>query len=185
MTTLAHRTELGGPRNGGVAARRALVRWSVRLLRREWRQQLLVLTLLTVSVAAAIGSITVAYNAVPADDGDFGSANHLLNFDGSDPRKLDAGLESARKSFGTIDSSATARCGCPGPSRRSITGHKIPKAPTRRAPRAPPRQLPAGRNQVAVTDGVAEVSADWRSDRPWQSTGTAGGSWASSRTRAS
>ena len=28
MTTLAHRTELGGPRNGGIAARRALVRWS-------------------------------------------------------------------------------------------------------------------------------------------------------------
>ena len=33
------------------------------MFRREWRQQLLVLTLLAVAVAAAIGSITIAYNA--------------------------------------------------------------------------------------------------------------------------
>ena len=103
MTTLAHRTLPGGARGGGLAARRALVRWAGRMLRREWRQQLLVLTLLTVSVAAAIGSVTVAYNAVPADDGEFGSADYLLNFDGSDTRKLEAGLESARRSFGTIE----------------------------------------------------------------------------------
>src|SRR5215217_7987882 len=103
MTTLAHGATLRGPRNGGVPARRAVIRWAWRMFRREWRQQLLVVTLLTVAVTAAIGSITVAYNAVPADDGDFGSANQLLMFDGSDPRKLEAGLDSARKRFGTID----------------------------------------------------------------------------------
>src|SRR5215203_5419657 len=103
MTTLAHRSLLAGSRNGGIAARRAVVRWARRLVRREWRQQLLVLTLLTVSVAAAIGSITIAYNAVPADDGEFGSANALLTFDGSDTRELEAGLDAARRSFGTID----------------------------------------------------------------------------------
>ena len=37
---------------GGTVARRAVVRWAVRLFRREWRQQLLVLGLLTVAVAA-------------------------------------------------------------------------------------------------------------------------------------
>jgi putative ABC transport system permease protein len=58
MATLAHRSALRGPRNGGVAARRAVVRWAGRMFRREWRQQLLVLTLLTVAVTAAIGSIT-------------------------------------------------------------------------------------------------------------------------------
>ena len=91
MTTLAHRSMLGGPRNGGVAARRAVIRWAWRMFRREWRQQLLVVTLLTVAVAAAIGSITIAHNAVPADDGDFGSANQVLTFDSSDPRKLAGG----------------------------------------------------------------------------------------------
>ena len=75
MTTLAHRSALRGPRHGGVAARRAVVRWAGRMFRREWRQQLLVLTLLTVAVTAAIGSITIAYNSVPADNSDFGSAN--------------------------------------------------------------------------------------------------------------
>ena len=54
MTTLAHRAALRRPRNGGVAARRAVVRWAGRMFRREWRQQLLVLTLLTVAVTAAI-----------------------------------------------------------------------------------------------------------------------------------
>ena len=73
------------------------------MFRREWRQQLLVVTLLTVAVAAAIGSITIAYNSVRADNSEFGSANQLLTFDGSDPQKLHAGLDSARKAFGTID----------------------------------------------------------------------------------
>ena len=101
MTTVAHGGAMPGPRNGGVAARRAVVRWAWRMFRREWRQQLVVVTLLTVAVAAAIGSITVAHNAVPADDGQFGSASQLLTFDASDPRKLQAGLDAARKSFGT------------------------------------------------------------------------------------
>ncbi len=103
MTTLAPRAALGGPRNGGVAARRAVIRWAGRMLRREWRQQILVLALLTVAVTAAVGSITIASNAAPADDGEFGSANQLLRFDGSDPRKLEAGLAAATKAFGTTD----------------------------------------------------------------------------------
>src|SRR4249919_1933863 len=103
MTTLAHGSPLRGSRHGGVAARRAVIRWAGRMFRRDWRQQLLVVTLLTVAVTAAIGSITIASNAVPADDRDFGSANLLLTFDGSDPRGLEAGLDAARRSFGTID----------------------------------------------------------------------------------
>ena len=68
MSALAHPSAVAGPRDGGIAARRAVVRWARRMFRREWRQQLLVVTLLTVAVAAAIGSITIASNAVPADD---------------------------------------------------------------------------------------------------------------------
>src|SRR5258708_27595402 len=37
---------------GGIVARRAVIRWGWRLFRREWRQQLLVLGLLTVAAAA-------------------------------------------------------------------------------------------------------------------------------------
>ena len=73
------------------------------MFRREWRQQILVVALLTVAVAAAIGSITLVYNTSPAFDGEFGSAKGLLMFDGSDPQALEAALASAAESFGTTD----------------------------------------------------------------------------------
>ena len=40
--------------NGGAPARRAIVRWAWRLFRREWRQQFLILALITVAVGATI-----------------------------------------------------------------------------------------------------------------------------------
>jgi putative ABC transport system permease protein len=157
MTTLAHRTELEGRRSGGLAARRALLRWAGRMLRREWRQQLLVLTLLTVSVAAAIGSITITHNAVPADDGEFGSADYLLNFDGSDPQKLAAGLESARRSFGTIDVIGHRPVRIPGAVERIDYRTQDPDGAYGSDLLALRRgSYPAGGGQVAITDGVAE-----------------------------
>jgi hypothetical protein len=69
------------------------------MFRREWRRQILVTALLTVAVAAAIGSVTVAYNANAADDAEHGSATYLLRFDGTDPRALEASLDSARMRF--------------------------------------------------------------------------------------
>ncbi len=157
MTTLAHRTELGGPRSGGLAARRALVRWAGRLLRREWRQQLLVLTLLAVAVAAAIGSITITHNAVPADDGEFGSADYLLNFDGSDPQKLAAGLESARKSFGAIDVIGHRSVRVPGAVETIDYRTQDPDGAYGRDLLALRRgTYPVGAGEAAVTDGVAE-----------------------------
>ena len=46
--------------SGGVPARRAVIRWAIRLLRREWRQQLLILALITVAVGATVVASTVA-----------------------------------------------------------------------------------------------------------------------------
>ena len=46
--------------NGGVPARRAVIRWAIRLLRREWRQQLLILALITVAVGATVVASAVA-----------------------------------------------------------------------------------------------------------------------------
>ena len=42
------------PTTGGVAARRAMIRWAWRLFKREWRQQLLILLLVIVAVAAVV-----------------------------------------------------------------------------------------------------------------------------------
>src|SRR5512133_4227532 len=102
MTTLAHRSALGGRRSGGVAARRAVIRWALRLFRREWRQQLLVLTLLAVAVTAAIASITIVHNTAPADNAQHGSASYILWFDATNPN-FEAELAAARNYFGTIE----------------------------------------------------------------------------------
>jgi putative ABC transport system permease protein len=157
MATVAHRSALRGPSNGGVAARRAVVRWARRMFRREWRQQLLVLTLLTVAVTAAIGSITIASNSVPADNSDFGSANHVLKLDGSDPQKLQAGLDAAKKSFGTIDVIGHRSVSVPGSVEKLDYRSQVPGGAysddllTLRQGR-----YPVGPREVAVTDGVAQ-----------------------------
>jgi putative ABC transport system permease protein len=157
MTTLAHRPALSGPSNGGVAARRAVVRWARRMFRREWRQQLLVLMLLTVAVAAAIGSITVAYNTVPADNSDFGSANRVLSFDGSDPQRLQAGVDSAKKSFGTIDVIGHRSVPVPGSVETVDYRSQVPGGAYSHDLLALRRgRYPAGPSEVAITDGVAE-----------------------------
>src|SRR6266540_2233747 len=157
MTPPARRSALDGPRDGGVAARRAVVRWARRMFRREWRQQLLVVTLLTVAVAAAIGSITIAYNTVPADNGDFGSANRVLSFDGSDPQKLQAGLASARKSFGTIDVIGHHSVPVPGSVETVDYRSQVPGGSYSDELLALRRgRYPVGTREVAVTDGVAK-----------------------------
>jgi putative ABC transport system permease protein len=158
MTTLAHRSALGGPRNGGVAARRAVVRWAWRMFRREWRQQLLVLTLLTVAVAAAIGSITIVQNTAPENNSEFGSANAMLMFDGTDPRKLEAGLASAEESFGTIDVIAHRSLAVPGSVESVDLRAQDPDGAYSGELLALRRgSYPSGPGQVAVTDGVAEL----------------------------
>ena len=45
-TALLDHTAQAGAGNGGVPARRAVIRWAWRMFRREWRQQLLVLALM-------------------------------------------------------------------------------------------------------------------------------------------
>ena len=157
MTTLAHGSPLGGPRQGGVAARRAVVRWAGRMFRREWRQQLLVVTLLTVAVAAAIGSLTIASNAVPADDGDFGSANLALTFDGSDPQRLLTGLDAAKRAFGSIEVIGHRSVLVPGDVEKVDYRSQVPEGAYSDDLLALRRgSYPTGSGQVAVTNGVAD-----------------------------
>ena len=99
MTAVLDRpTETGG----GVPARRAVLRWALRLFRREWRQQILVLTLITVAVAATIFGAALGTNLpLPANAG-FGSANALVNLPGNDPH-LASEIAALRGHFGTVD----------------------------------------------------------------------------------
>ena len=158
MTTLAHRSTLRRPSNGGVAARRAVVRWGWRLFRREWRQQVLVVALLAVAVAAAIGSITLVYNTSPAFDGEFGSAKGLLTFDGSNPQALEAALASAEESFGTTDVIGHRSVPVPGRVETVDVRSQDTDGPYGGDLLALRRgSYPAGPGQVALTEAVAEL----------------------------
>ena len=158
MTALAHRSTLRRPANGGVAARRAVVRWAWRMFRREWRQQILVIALLTVAVAAAIASVTIAYNSGSTDDAELGSADHLLRFDGADPGKLEAGLAAARERFGTIDVIGHRSLRVPGSVDPVEFRSQDPRGPYGAARLALDRgSYPHGPGQVAVTDRVATL----------------------------
>ena len=158
MTTLAHRSAVRGPSNGGVAARRAVVRWAWRMFRREWRQQVLVVALLAVAVAAAIGSITLVYNTSPEFDGDFGSASGLLTFDGSDPQALEAALASTEESFGTTDVIGHRKVPVPGGVETVDFRSQDPDGPYGGDLLALRRgSYPTGPGQVALTEGVAEL----------------------------
>ena len=158
MTRLAHRSTLRGPSTGGLAARRPLIRWAWRMFRREWRQQILVTALLTVAVAAAIASVTIAYNSGSADDAEFGSANHLLRFDGADPGRLEASLAAARERFGTIDVIGHRSLPVPGSVDPVEFRSQDPRGAFGHA-RLALREgsYPTRPGQVAVTDGVATL----------------------------
>ena len=160
MTTVAHPATPGRRRSGGVTARRAVVRWAWRMVRREWRQQVLVTALLTVAVAAAIGSVSVAYNANAADDARHGSATNLLRYDGSDPQALDASLAAVEKRFGTTEVIGHRSFAVPGDIETVDYRSQDPNGPFGSGMLALRRgSYPTGPGEVAVTDGMGEVLA--------------------------
>lgn len=73
------------PPNGGAPARRAVTRWAWRLFRREWRQQLLVLALITVAVAATVLGAGIATNTPPPQYAALSGARYAVTLPGSDP----------------------------------------------------------------------------------------------------
>ena len=87
----------------GRVARRALRRWSWRLYRREWRQQVLVLALITVAVAASVLGATAAYNVTDTRVAEFGSANHRFENAVSRPEDIAPYTAEAEEWFGTVE----------------------------------------------------------------------------------
>jgi putative ABC transport system permease protein len=149
----------GGPRDGGFAARRAIVRWAWRLFRREWRQQALVLGLLTVAVVASILSATIAYNVAPAGGrADFGTASHFLWFDGGDSGQLRADLAQAEDWFGVTQSITYRNVTVPGAFDALEVRGQDPDGPYG-GPMLALREgrYPEGVTEIAVTRRVVET----------------------------
>jgi len=141
--------------NGGVPARRAVIRWAMRLLRREWRQQLLILALITVAVAATVVGSAVATTTPSPATAAFGTAQDLATFTGPGSRAA-AEIASIENRFGTVDVIENQTFSVPG----SIQTYSL-RAQNPHGPFGQPMlslisgQFPAGAGQVAVTSGVA------------------------------
>jgi len=86
-TALEGLPDLDADAGSGIVARRAVIRWGWRLFRREWRQQLLVLGLLTVAVAATIWGASVVTNSqIPPGYPTFGTGAAQVTLPGTDPQ---------------------------------------------------------------------------------------------------
>jgi putative ABC transport system permease protein len=156
--TLHDRPVLPGPASGGVPARRAVARWAWRLLRREWRQQILVLALLSLTVAAAAFSVSAAYNVASLPGPQFGSANHLLQFGETGPKALAADIAAARKAFGTIQVIGRRFVPIPGSAQTVEFRAENPQGPYGRPMIALTQgRYPAGAGQAAVTGQLAQT----------------------------
>ena len=143
------------PANGGLPARRAVLRWAWRLLKREWRQQLLVLALITVAVAATTVGIGVAANTPLSSYVGFGSATDMAIFPGAGATET-AAVARWHAHFGAVQVIENETLTVPG----SITTFDLrAQSPTGRFG-APLLSLVSGRfpdtaHQVALTTGVA------------------------------
>jgi putative ABC transport system permease protein len=90
------------PPNGGAPARRAVVRWAARLVRRDWRQHVAIVVLLAVAVAAAVGLSCAAFNITPASAlARLGTATASFQID--EAAGFEAQLDAGAAWFGTID----------------------------------------------------------------------------------
>jgi putative ABC transport system permease protein len=154
-----------GSGNGGVPARRAVVRWAWRLFWREWRQQFLVLALIVLAVAATIVGATVATNSPSPANAGFGTAGYMANVPVG-PR-LTADMAALKAHFGTLDVIENQTVAVPGSIDTFSLRAQDPHGPYGQ----PLLHLVAGRypsaaDEVAVTPVVASdfnlhVGAVW------------------------
>jgi putative ABC transport system permease protein len=163
---------------GGIGARRAVIRWGWRLFRREWRQQLLVLGLLTVAVAVTIWGASTVTNVALQNPNypTFGTAAVQVTLPGSDPH-LAADIAAVAGRWGPADviENQDIANGTTQPVQlRAENPHGHYNSPMLGLVSG---TSPAGPGQVALTSQVAtlygvHVGGSWRAaGATWRVTG--------------
>ena len=154
--------------SGGVAARRAMVRWSWRLFKREWRQQFLILLLIVVAVAAVVVGSAVAVNTPPPANAGFGTAHDMATFNVATPTasaaksgsgtltSAEAHIAALQQHFNPVQVIANETFTVPGSNQTYQLRSQDPHGPFG----SPMLQLlsghyPTGPNQIALTPGLA------------------------------
>lgn len=132
------------------------MRWAWRLFRREWRQQFLILALITVAVAATTVGSAVATNTPPPASSGFGTARYSISFTNHTAQAASdiARLEHA----GRVEVIENATESIPGPINTYQLRAEDPRGPYI----SPMLSLVSGRyptraGEVAVTTGVASA----------------------------
>ena len=159
-TTLAPPPSVAAPlpTRGGAPARRAIRRWAWRLLRREWRQQVLILSLLTAAVAATTVGLGLVVNVQHTDQSVFGTADARIEIGtpGSNGPAVD--LAAARQQFGTVEAIVHEDVPVPGSitpvDLRAQDPHGTFSSPILRLASG---SYPVGAGQAAVTASVASA----------------------------
>ncbi|HXL90658.1 MAG TPA: FtsX-like permease family protein [Streptosporangiaceae bacterium] len=164
--------------HGGVPARRAVIRWAIRLLRREWRQQLLILAMITVAVGATVVASTVATDTPAPAAAVLGSAQDSASISGT-PAAINAGIATVERLYGRVDVIENETAPVPGTLNTFDLRAQDPHGPF-----GGPLlslvsgQYPATANEIAVTSGVAtdfglRTGSDWTvAGKTWKVTGT-------------
>jgi putative ABC transport system permease protein len=142
----------------GKPASRAVTRWSLRLFRREWRQQLLVLALLTAAVAAGVALATVAINGSSNVAQPFGGANAKIMIDGSDPQVAARSIAAAHDQYGSDDVTAHRTLTVPGSTDVIDLRDQDPQARySRNILDLTGGRFPKASGEVALTDDAARL----------------------------
>jgi len=143
------------PADGGVPALRVVVRWAIRLLRREWRQQLLILALITAAVAATVVASAVATTTPASPAGTLGTAQYADSFSGAS-KLIVSNVAAIEKNFARTDVIENQQVQVPGSVATFDLRSQDPHGPFGQ----PLLSLVSGSypttaSQVAVTSGVA------------------------------
>ena len=174
--TITSRPARAGTGNGGVPALRAVIRWAWRLFRREWRQQLLVLGLLTVAVAATIWGAGVATNTPPPATATFGTATAAISLPGTDPH-LAAEIAQIGSNYGPVDVIENQALSTGSTQSVELRAQDPAGRFGRPLLALDSGHYPAGPGQVALTSQVASLydvkaGGTWHADgRSWLVTG--------------
>ena len=155
VTAVTERPAQRTPNGGGVAARRAVIRWAMRLLRREWRQQLLILALITVAVGATVVASAVATDTPAPVAGVLGTAQDAATLSGP-PARINAEIKDLESRYGRVDVIENESVPVPGTQNTFDLRAQDPRGPFG----GPLLSLVSGRypanpNQIAVTSAVA------------------------------
>jgi putative ABC transport system permease protein len=176
-TALRERPAGGTISNGGVPARRAVIRWALRLLRREWRQQFLILALITVSVGATVLASTVATDTPAPIAGVLGTAQDAASVSGT-PAAVNAAIKKVEGLYGKADVIENESAPVPGTQNTFDLRAQDPHGPFG----GPLLSLTSGHypttaTEIAVTSGVAtdfrlSTGSNWTvAGKTWKVTG--------------